>query len=46
MVHLISVNMDNKEVVSTAEKLFEEFSKSGIEVLYDDRQGVSPGFQI
>ncbi len=46
MVHLISVNMDNKEVVSTAEKLFEEFSKSGIEVLYDDRQGVSPGFKF
>ncbi|MFZ1083068.1 MAG: proline--tRNA ligase [Candidatus Kryptoniota bacterium] len=46
MVHLISVNMDNKDVVSTAEKFFEEFSKSGIEVLYDDRQGVSPGFKF
>ncbi len=46
MVHLISVNMDNNGVVSAAEKFFEEFSKSGIEVLYDDRQGVSPGFKF
>ncbi len=46
MVHLISVNMDNKEVVDTAEKLFSELSKSGVEVLYDDRQGVSPGFKF
>ncbi|MGO9480741.1 MAG: proline--tRNA ligase [Candidatus Kryptoniota bacterium] len=45
-VHLISVNMDNKEVVSMAEKLFEEFSKLGVETLYDDRQGVSPGFKF
>jgi prolyl-tRNA synthetase len=45
-VHLISVNMDNKEVVDTAEKLFGEFSKYGVEVLYDDRQGVSPGFKF
>ena len=46
MVHMISVNMDNKEVVSTSENLFKEISKSGIDVLYDDRQGVSPGFKF
>jgi len=46
MVHMISVNMDNKEVLSMAEKFYEEFSKAGIEVLYDDRQGVSPGFKF
>ncbi len=46
LIHLISVNMDNKEVVESAEKLFGEFEKSGVEVLYDDRQGVSPGFKF
>ncbi len=46
IVHLISVNMDNKEVVESAEKLFKDFSKSGIDTLYDDRQGVSPGFKF
>lgn len=45
-VHLISVNMDSKEVVEAAEKLFDEFSKAGVQVLYDDRQGVSPGFKF
>ncbi len=45
-VHLISVNMDNKEVVEAAGKLFDEFSKAGVQVLYDDRQGVSPGFKF
>lgn len=46
MVHLISVNMDSKEVVDFATNLYGEFMKSGIEVLYDDRQGVSPGFKF
>ena len=45
-VHLISVNMDNKEVVEAAGKLFDEFSKAGVQVLYDYRQGVSPGFKF
>ncbi len=45
-VHLVSVNMDNKDVVATAEKLFAELSGVGIEVLYDDRAGVSPGFKF
>ncbi len=45
-VHLVSVNMDNREVVETAERLFVELSKAGVEVLYDDREGVSPGFKF
>lgn len=46
MVHLISVNMDNEEVVEAAEKLYKQFLKSNIEVLFDDRQSVSPGFKF
>jgi len=45
-IHLVSINMDNNEVVETADRLFDEFSKAGVEVLYDDRQGVSPGFKF
>ncbi len=45
-VHLASVNMDSEKVVAEAEKLFEEMTKAGIEVLYDDRVGVSPGFKF
>ncbi len=46
MVHLISVNMDNKEVVGAAEKVYKELLKSNVEVLFDDRQSVSPGFKF
>ncbi len=46
MVHLVSVNMDSKDVVDAAEKIFGELSQAGVEVLYDDRQGVSPGFKF
>ena len=45
-VHLISVNMDNREVVAAAESIFSDLNKSGLEVLFDDRQGVSPGFKF
>ncbi len=45
-VHLASVNMDNKEVVAAAERVFNELKDAGIDVLYDDRQGVSPGFKF
>jgi prolyl-tRNA synthetase len=46
MVHLVSVNMDVREVVEATEKLYNEFLTSEIEILYDDRQGVSPGFKF
>jgi prolyl-tRNA synthetase len=46
IVQLVSVNMDNKDVVETAEKVYDRLSKAGIEVLYDDRKGVSPGFKF
>ncbi len=45
-VHLASVNMDNKDVVAAAENIYSELEEAGMEVLYDDRQGVSPGFKF
>ena len=45
-VHLIGVNIENELVVSTATKLYQELLAERIDVLYDDRVGVSPGFKF
>ncbi len=45
-VHLIVVNADNEKVVSTGERLYEKLQESLIDVLYDDRNDVSPGFKF
>ncbi len=45
-VHLISVNTENPDVVGTADKLYEKFNAEKIEVIYDDRVDVSPGFKF
>jgi len=45
-VHLILVNGNNEKVVSTAEHLYEKLQDSLIDVLYDDRRDVSPGFKF
>lgn len=43
-VHLISlVSKDGAEVKSTADKVYENLRTAGVEVLYDDREGVSAG---
>jgi prolyl-tRNA synthetase len=36
-VHLVSLGKDNDEVVKTAEVLYDDLVKAGVEVLYDDR---------
>jgi len=45
-VHLIVVNADNEKIVGVAERLYEKFQESLIDVLYDDRDDVSPGFKF
>jgi prolyl-tRNA synthetase len=45
-VHLILVNSNNKQVVQTAEHLYEKLQQSLIDVLFDDRDDVSPGFKF
>jgi prolyl-tRNA synthetase len=45
-VHLILVNSNNEKVVQTAEHLYEKLQGSLIDVLYDDRNDVSPGFKF
>jgi len=44
-VHLIALNMKNENIVSTAEKVYNELSKAGYEVLFDDRDAAA-GFKF
>ena len=44
-VHLIALNMKNETVVSSAEKVYEELSKAGFELLFDDRDAAA-GFKF
>lgn len=44
-IHLVAVTK-NPEVLALAEKLYSELNASGIEVLFDDRVGISPGFKF
>jgi len=45
-VHLIPVSSKSKEVLDTADGLYSALSAAGIEVLYDDRKDISPGFKF
>ncbi len=45
-VHLISVNTENREVVETADEIYEKLNTEKVEVIYDDRLDVSPGFKF
>jgi len=45
-VHLIAVSAKSKEVVEMAEKVYTNLTEDGVEVLYDDRKDISPGFKF
>ncbi len=45
-VHLLLINSSNPAVVKTAEGLYEKLQESLIDVLYDDRPDVNPGFKF
>ncbi len=45
-VHLVLVNSNNAQVVSAAEMLYEKLQDALIDVLFDDRGDVSPGFKF
>lgn len=42
-VHLVSLFRDGDDDVAKADQLYDRLSKAGIEVLFDDRQGVNAG---
>jgi prolyl-tRNA synthetase len=45
-VHLIAVSAKSAQVTETAEALYGELTAAGLDVLFDDRKDVSPGFKF
>jgi prolyl-tRNA synthetase len=45
-VHLIAVGSKSKEVEETANNLYDLLTDDGVEVLFDDRKDISPGFKF
>jgi prolyl-tRNA synthetase len=45
-VHLICVNTKSLEIKKLSDNLYSEFCARGLEVLYDDRDDISPGFKF
>jgi prolyl-tRNA synthetase len=45
-IHLLCLNPAEKDVAEVADKLYEELTKAGYEVLYDDRADASAGFKF
>lgn len=45
-VHLVGLNLDNKEVLQKAQNVYDQLLEDGIEVLFDDRVGVSAGEKL
>ena len=45
-VHMMCVNANNEKVVAVAEHLYTKLQESMIDVLYDDRNDVTPGFKF
>ena len=43
LVHLIGLDLDNTEIKQKATDLYDKLQDQGFEVLFDDREGVSPG---
>jgi prolyl-tRNA synthetase len=46
LVHLIAINMSNKDIVLTSNQIYRELNEAGIETLFDERSNVSPGFKF
>ena len=45
-IHLICLNPKLKDIKKLSDEIYENFIAKGIEVLYDDREDISPGFKF
>ncbi|MGA3286565.1 MAG: proline--tRNA ligase [Bacteroidota bacterium] len=45
-VHLIAVNMNSKDVETASNQIYDRMTDAQIEVLFDDRANMSPGFKF
>ena len=43
IVHLIGLNLDDSEVKKQVDSLYRMLTEKGIQVLFDDREGISAG---
>lgn len=46
LVHVIAINMNNKDIVLTSNQVYKSFNEAGLDTLFDDRANVSPGFKF
>jgi prolyl-tRNA synthetase len=46
LVHVIAINMNNKEVVLHSNQVYKSLNEAGVDALFDDRANVSPGFKF
>ena len=45
-IHLIAVNMNSKDVVTASEQIYKQLSETGVNILFDDRANITPGFKF
>ena len=45
-IHLIAVNMNSSDVVTVSERIYKQLSESGVDILFDDRASITPGFKF
>ncbi len=46
LVHIIAVNMNNADVRENSNEIYKKLIEANIEVIYDDRKDVTPGFKF
>jgi prolyl-tRNA synthetase len=45
-IHLIAVNMNSKDVVVAADRIYTQLSELGFDILFDDRANITPGYKF
>jgi len=45
-IHLIAVNVNSKDVIAASDRIYNQLCSAGVEVLFDDRANITPGFKF
>ena len=45
-IHLIAVNVNSKDVIAASDRIYNQMCSAGVEVLFDDRANITPGFKF
>ncbi len=46
LVHLIAINLNNKDIVLTSNQIYKTLTEAGLDTLFDDRANASAGFKF